>query len=272
MAIVYANIGSNLGDRKSHIHKALEAIGKNFGFYCISGYVESYPWGFDSHNRFLNLGVSFKSDLSPEDILDILQKIEREISTVSHRNSEGAYKDREVDIDIMAIDETRYKSPRLRIPHRHLLRRDFFRQPLKELAPEWKYPYRNFLPAGTFTFITLLAIFWLTLAPKPLGDEPPELFPGADKVVHAIMFGGLSWMMLLDWQLKHNWQRVKWMFALVAASVSSLIGILIEIAQDAMGMGRGFDYADIIADVTGAFSFSVLWMIFQKIWVERLRI
>ena len=28
--------------------------------------------------------------------------------------------------------------------------------------------------------------------PDPLGDDAPTLFPGADKVVHAIMFGFLD--------------------------------------------------------------------------------
>ena len=140
MAIVYANIGSNLGNRKELIEKALDRIGDKFGFYCISGFVESEPWGFDSSNRFLNIGVAFKSDLYPDEVLRQVQLIERNLSTVDHRDVDGNYKDREIDIDIMAIDEIRFNSEILIVPHPHLLKRDFFLNPLKELNPSWQYP------------------------------------------------------------------------------------------------------------------------------------
>lgn len=133
MAIVYLNIGSNLGNRKFLIERALEKIGDNFGYYCTSGFVDSDPWGFDSTNRFLNVGAAFKSELDPETVLDILQGIEREISSVAHRDSYGNYQDREIDIDIMAIDNIEYHSDRLHIPHLHLYERDFFLIPLQEL-------------------------------------------------------------------------------------------------------------------------------------------
>ena len=140
MPIVYVNIGSNLGERETLIRKAINEISNRFGYCCISGLVESEPWGYDSTNPFLNIGIAFKSDLHPELILDILQEIEKKISEKSHRDKEGNYADREIDIDIMAIGERRYKSERLQIPHIHLLERDFFIKPLKELAPNWRYP------------------------------------------------------------------------------------------------------------------------------------
>lgn len=143
MAIVYVNIGSNLGEREALIEKAIDHIGKTFGIYCRSEFVESDPWGYDSTNRFLNIGISFKTTLSPEDILDVLQDIERRISAMSHRDIEGNYADREIDIDIMAIDEDVYDSGRLKVPHPHLLERDFFMIPLKALNPDWQYPSKK---------------------------------------------------------------------------------------------------------------------------------
>lgn len=140
MAIVYANIGSNLGDRRALIEEALRCIGNKFGYYCISGFVESEPWGFDSTNRFLNVGIAFKTDMHPEKVLDILQEIEKSVSDVSHRDGQGNYKDRELDIDIMAIDEMKYDTPRLKVPHPHLLEREFFMCPLRDLNSAWRYP------------------------------------------------------------------------------------------------------------------------------------
>lgn len=124
------------------------------------------------------------------------------------------------------------------------------------------------LPAWIFTLITLLAILWLTLAPKPLGEEPPSLFPGADKVVHAIMFGGLTLMLLLDRQRKRGWNRASTSYYLICATLSSILGIIIEYLQDKMGLGRGFDSMDMVADIAGSYIFGGLYLIFQKSWSE----
>lgn len=126
------------------------------------------------------------------------------------------------------------------------------------------------LPSWLLSIVTFLAILWLTLAPKPLGDEPPQLFPGADKLVHGIMFGGLAAMLLLDWQRKHNWVFIKWRRAFICAFLSSVLGVLIEIAQFNMGLGRGFEYADIVADTIGAFVFSIFWIMLQKLWTKNV--
>lgn len=124
------------------------------------------------------------------------------------------------------------------------------------------------LPKWTLSVITTIAILWLTLAPKPLGDEPPQLFPGADKIVHGIMFGGLSIMMLLDWQRKNRWKPIWWTRAIGCAVISSIFGILIEYAQASMDVGRGMEEGDMLADTIGAFLFVIIWMFCQNFWVS----
>ena len=126
----------------------------------------------------------------------------------------------------------------------------------------------SLLPSWLFSIITLVAILWLTLAPKPLGDNPPPLFPGADKLAHGIMFGGFVAMMLLDWQRKHSWKKVWWQRALFYAIFSALLGILVEFAQANMGLGRGFEYPDMVADTIGAFFIAIFWIYLQKYWVS----
>lgn len=138
--IAYLNIGSNLGSKKDLILRALDCIGDKLGYYCVSEFVESDPWGFDSTNSFLNIGVAIKTQQEPETLLDTLQGIEKSISGISHRDEKGGYADREIDIDIMAFDKGEYKSERLEVPHRHLKAREFFLRPLMELAPHWQYP------------------------------------------------------------------------------------------------------------------------------------
>ena len=136
----YLNLGSNLGNRLLHLTRAMKAIGEEFGPYETSHKVESDPWGFDSTNRFVNVGLTIESGLEPEDVLARLQAIEKGISMRGHRRWDGSYNDREIDIDIMASDGEPYDSPSLHIPHPHLAKRDFFLRPLAELAPSWRHP------------------------------------------------------------------------------------------------------------------------------------
>lgn len=132
--MVYINIGSNLGDRRANLSRALEGIGRHFRIAAVSNIFESEPWGFDSPHGFLNICAAFEAaGRSPIEILDITQAVEREISPLSHRNPDGSYRDRLIDIDIVHIDGIELQTPRLTLPHPHLHDRDFFLTPYREV-------------------------------------------------------------------------------------------------------------------------------------------
>lgn len=137
---VFVNIGSNLGDRRRNLSRAVAAIEREFGWFELSHVVESAPWGFDSSNPFLNVGMMFLSDLPPEEILRRLQAVEKQLSPDPHRNPDGSYADRAVDIDIIAIDGLVVDTPDLQLPHPRMAKRRFVLEPLAELAPFWRHP------------------------------------------------------------------------------------------------------------------------------------
>lgn len=147
MNTVFINIGSNLGQRRLNLSRAMKAVGDEFGPYEISHVVESEPWGFESPNKFLNLGMMFRSPLGPEQIMQCLLDIERRLSPGAHRDADGNYVDRAVDIDLIAIDRMVCDTPGLTLPHRHLAERDFFLVPLEELAPGWTHPVTGLTPS-----------------------------------------------------------------------------------------------------------------------------
>ncbi|MBD5184375.1 MAG: 2-amino-4-hydroxy-6-hydroxymethyldihydropteridine diphosphokinase [Bacteroidales bacterium] len=129
----YINIGTNLGNRRLNLSRAVAAVERRFGYFEISKVVESEPWGYDSTNLYLNVAMMFDTEEAPLDVLHALQAIEKEISTEAHRNPDGTYKDRLIDIDIMAIENVVVDEPELKVPHPHLFDRPFFINPLKEL-------------------------------------------------------------------------------------------------------------------------------------------
>ena len=138
--IYYLNVGSNMGDRRDNLYRAVVALAAGNGGCAVSSIVESEPWGFESDNRFMNLGVSLDSALEPHEMLDRIHDIERRLGSASHRDEQGGYIDRLVDIDIVAIDDLVIDTPTLQVPHPHLPDRDFFLRPMTQLAPDWRHP------------------------------------------------------------------------------------------------------------------------------------
>lgn len=117
-------------------------------------------------------------------------------------------------------------------------------------------------PPYIYTLVITLAICWLTLVPPPLPDNDFELFAGADKIAHAIMFAALAAALYIDMQRRPN--PLSKQICLICAFVfSALAGGVIELVQTAMDMGRSGDWLDFAADCIGAAAGSVLaWRFF----------
>lgn len=135
----YLNIGSNMGDRRGYIDEAIRLIAETFpkAILRLSDVVESEPWGFESTLPFLNIGVAldYPVDIDPFFLLATFQDIERRVSPTPHRNADGSYRDRCIDIDIIAIDCLTISSDTLTIPHPRAAKRPFVMEPLRQLAP-----------------------------------------------------------------------------------------------------------------------------------------
>lgn len=155
--LVFINIGTNLGDRRRNLSRAVVAVAARFGIFEVSHAMESEPMGFESANKFLNIAMVFRSEESPLEILHALQKIERELGDRlarenaerfvplsddaapirdTHRDASGGYKDRFLDIDIMTIEGVEMKTAELTLPHPRLRERPFFMEPLQELLDQ----------------------------------------------------------------------------------------------------------------------------------------
>lgn len=147
MACVIIGLGSNLGNRRLNIAKAVSGIAEAFGNFEVSHIIESQPWGYDSMNPYLNGCMTVVTDEEPHRILEILKGVEKSISPNSHRDSEGHYADRHIDIDILAIDGMKIDTPELKVPHPMMAQRSFVLEPMCELVPAWKHPVSGKTPA-----------------------------------------------------------------------------------------------------------------------------
>lgn len=111
----------------------------------------------------------------------------------------------------------------------------------------------KWMPAHLPWILVLALILYLTLAPHPLGDEELPLFPGADKMAHFLMFGTLTGAFIFD---RRRFDRqLTLRKALIVALCSALTGIVVELMQNYMDLGRtGNDPLDALANTLGAFS------------------
>ena len=127
MTICVLALGSNLGNRRNWLIKALSLIAttKNVYLTDISPIVESKALtlaGVDSSKpKFLNCVAEIETSLKPEELLRQMQAIELELG----RKRKERWGDRNIDIDIITFGNVNYRSPELIIPHPETKNRSF---------------------------------------------------------------------------------------------------------------------------------------------------
>lgn len=138
---IYFSLGTNLGDKEQNLRKAVCKIEERIGkVLSLSAFYATAPWGFASENTFLNAALCVETLLSPLEVLQTTQQIEREMGR-THKSVNAVYSDRVIDIDLLlafAGDGTSLllDTPELTLPHPLMQERDFVMRPLAEIAPE----------------------------------------------------------------------------------------------------------------------------------------
>ncbi len=135
----YIGIGSNLGDRRKNIDKALEYLKKNKGIIVekVSTLYETLPVGGPPHQgKFLNGAIEIRTTLSPCGLLKSLQDIEKSLGRLKGEH----WGPRTIDIDILFYGDLVITEEGLAIPHPLMHTRDFVLKPLCDIAPDLVHP------------------------------------------------------------------------------------------------------------------------------------
>ena len=160
---VYLLLGSNMGDREATLNEAnLELIDSLLPDYLevasldeavnTSEMMETEPWGFStSVDPFLNQSFCCLTELEPQEVLQVCQRIETELGRERKEpqfdaDGKRIYESRPIDIDILAFErqegeewkEVAVDTPELVIPHPQLQSRDFAAKLYKELKEKKK--------------------------------------------------------------------------------------------------------------------------------------
>jgi len=117
-----------------NLRRAVKLIGERVGeVEAKSTVIETEPWGFESKNKFLNAAIRVNTSLTPRQVLETTQQIEREMGR-TQKSVNKEYHDRIIDIDILLYDDITIDEPDLKIPHPLMQERDFVMTPLREVA------------------------------------------------------------------------------------------------------------------------------------------
>lgn len=139
----YIGLGSNLGDPKAQLEQAIVQLRSlaNTRFIKHSTFYQTKPLGPQDQPDFLNAVAKLSTRLGPQDLLTLLQHIEDNQKRVRTRRW-GA---RTLDLDLLLYGDQTLNTPRLIVPHPHLLERDFVLRPLFEIAPDLRLPNGQWL-------------------------------------------------------------------------------------------------------------------------------
>lgn len=135
---VYFSLGSNEGDRRRNIEKALAMMDEAFGksFSLLSSIIETKSWGFDGAD-FLNCAVLYELEEDPFSVLEKCEMIEYKLGRKDKNKKDSSgrrvYSDRPIDIDILLYGDRIIDTERLTLPHPLIGERDFVSIPLREI-------------------------------------------------------------------------------------------------------------------------------------------
>ena len=134
--LVYIGLGSNVGDRKLYIDRALDLLAKTVAIRAVSSIYETDPVGYKMQAPFLNSVAEVQALISPHDLFKRLQEIEIAVG----RQPRFRWGPREIDLDILMYGDRIIDTPHLTVPHPEMHRRDFVLIPLCEIANNLVHP------------------------------------------------------------------------------------------------------------------------------------
>jgi len=135
----YLGLGSNVGDRQSHLRAAIALLRqRGVEVEATSSTYETEPVGeLLDQPDFLNAAIRIRTKLEPEALLDLCKEIEAERGRVLDA---PRHSPRPLDVDLLLLGELELQTDRLTLPHPEVTSRRFVLAPLLELDADLTLP------------------------------------------------------------------------------------------------------------------------------------
>ena len=128
-------IGSNLGDRKGHLERAVTTIAATSGVDVVgvSPLVETDPVGGPEQPDYLNAVVVVDTSRTAAELLAVAQRCESDAG----RTRDVRWGPRTLDVDLLAYDQLELESTTLTLPHPRATQRAFVMVPWSAVDPDF---------------------------------------------------------------------------------------------------------------------------------------
>lgn len=136
MSEIWLGLGSNVGDKRANIARALDLLAGPCRVSRVSSLYKTEPVGFKDQDWFLNCAAKADTGLDPLALLGALRSIEDKMGR-KKRIKNGP---RVIDLDILLYDDRTLDKDGLVIPHPRMHERLFVLAPLSEIAPSVVHP------------------------------------------------------------------------------------------------------------------------------------
>lgn len=146
LAKVYIGIGSNLETPMQQLKSAVAALRKipDTTLCQLSNIYQTAPIGPAGQPDYTNAAALLETALTPEALLDELQKIELNQGRVRKER----WGPRTLDLDIILYAGMTIRTTRLHVPHIEMENRNFVLIPLMDINPDLILPNGNTLSAA----------------------------------------------------------------------------------------------------------------------------
>ena len=132
----YLSLGSNVGDRFANLNSAIEQLRHREQVMAVSSFYETEPVEFTDQPWFVNCVVKIETQRTAQELLQEILSIEKNMGR--HRlQPKGP---RNIDIDILLMEDTILDTPEVTIPHPAMAQRRFVLEPLAEIDPGVMHP------------------------------------------------------------------------------------------------------------------------------------
>jgi 2-amino-4-hydroxy-6-hydroxymethyldihydropteridine diphosphokinase len=138
---VYIGLGANLKNPKIQIKNAIKLLSQHaqLKFIKTSSFYQSKPLDNMAQPDYINAVVKLSTSLKPLELLDVCQKIERQLGRIKAKR----WASRMVDLDILLFGKKIIKNKRLTLPHYNMHLRGFVLLPLFEMDTNLSMPTKN---------------------------------------------------------------------------------------------------------------------------------
>lgn len=138
MPLAVIGLGSNQGDPKQNLDRAVQALGELGEVKQTAPYIVSKPEGYDAQPDFINTVVLLSTPYRPVDLLRKLKELEKRLGRVPTFTNGP----RVIDLDILFYEDQVIfdDEAMLFVPHPRLHEREFVLKPLSYLLPDFTHP------------------------------------------------------------------------------------------------------------------------------------